>query len=277
MKKRISNVLVIALFAGNLCYSQETAKELYKKAEMLYGDIPGKTHTIKNIPKYKEITDLLEQITEKKQTAGTELLQKTYHLMIDSYDKQARYPEKHNAIKQYAILKYLEEKEQQAQWLKQQADKLMEEGETAEAIILYRMTAREYPETEIAAASLFIAAEIIEKEEKRQIAATQTIKEYETLIAKYSKTEYAEESYLALVKQYQLKQDYNKAIQCLNTFLTEYPESKKYESILFQLGILYQQNKKEGEAKKVWDEYLKKYPAGLYFNVVKTFIGGESE
>jgi TolA-binding protein len=277
MKKMVLKIAVAFVILGSFCYSLEIPEELYLKAETLYNSIPNKTQSITNIPKYKEITDILEQITEKEQTAGTELLQKTYQMMINSYDKQARYTGKHNAMKQFAALKYPEDKEQQAQWLKQQADKLMEEGETAEAITLYRMIAREYPETETAPESLFIIAEIIEKVENKQMAVTQTIKEYETLIKQYPKTEYAAESCLLLTKQYQLNKEHNKAIESLNFFLKEYPENKKYENALFHLGLLYHQNKKEVEAKKIWQEYLKKYPGGIYSGVVKTFIGGDGE
>lgn len=252
----------------------KTPEVLYWKVETLYNRMPEKRQAIKNIPRHKEVTDLLEQVVEKKQIAGAELLQKTYYLMIDSYDKQARYPEKHNAMKQYATLEYQKDQEQQAQWLKQQADKLLGEGATVEAITLYRMTAKKYPETETAPETLFQIAQKIQQEEPQQGAVTQTIKEYEMLIKKYPKTEYAAESYLSLVKLYQLKQDHNKAIESLSSFLREYPENKKYESALFQLGLLYHQNKKEDEAKNIWNEYLKKYPEGRHASVVKIFYSG---
>jgi outer membrane protein assembly factor BamD (BamD/ComL family) len=271
MKKTILKIVVLFLLSGSFCYSLEIPEELYLKAETLYNSIPDKTQSMKNIPRHKGITDLLEQVAGKR-PESKELLQKTYHLMIDSYDKQARYPEKHNAMRKYAAILYSEDKEQQAHWMKQQADKLLEEGETLEAITLYRMAAQEYPETETAPESLFIISEIIEKVENKQMAVTQTIREYEMLIKQYPKTQYAEESYLLLVKQYQQNQDHNKAIESLNIFLREYPGSKKYENALFQLGLLYQQNKKESEAKKIWQEYLKKYPGGVYSNVVEAFI-----
>jgi len=37
---------------------------------------------------------------------------------------------------------------------------------------------------------------------------------------------------------------------------------------------MYKENKSQEQAKKIWEEYLKKYPEGVYNTVVKTFLEG---
>ncbi|MFN4228061.1 MAG: tetratricopeptide repeat protein [Candidatus Ratteibacteria bacterium] len=56
-----------------------------------------------------------------------------------------------------------------------------------------------------------------------------------------------------------------------------YPESKKYENGLFLLGLLYQQSKKEDEAKKIWEEYFEKYSKDIYSSIIKIFFGKKGE
>lgn len=104
--------------------------------------------------------------------------------------------------KKYAEFLYPEEKEKQAQIIKQKIDKLKEKGEISEAIVLYRLIAKEYPDTQIAAGVCFQIAQIIEEEENKQEAVNQTIREYEEVIKKYPKSSYAEEICFPLVKKY---------------------------------------------------------------------------
>ena len=250
--------------------SNKIPEILYLKAETLYNKIENKEeYTTKNIPQYKQIKELLEKASK---TEEIETLKKIYPLLITCYDHIAEYPEKYKIMKQYAELLYPEDKEKQAEYLKEQADKLMAQEETGEAIIMYRKIAKEYPDTEIAPEVLFDVAKIIYEEEKKVEAVNQTIKEYEEIIQKYPKNKYAEDIYFILVKKYQELGKINQAIKQLEDFLKTYPDSKKYESALFLLGMMYKENKSQEQAKKVWEEYLKKYPEGVYYTVVKTFL-----
>ena len=250
--------------------SNKIPEILYLKAETLYNKIENKEeYTTKNIPQYKQIKELLEKASK---TGEIETLKKIYPLLITCYDHIAEYPEKYKIMKQYAELLYPEDKEKQAEYLKEQADKLMAQEETGEAIIMYRKIAKEYPDTEIAPEVLFDVAKIIYEEEKKVEAVNQTIKEYEEIIQKYPKNKYAEDIYFILVKKYQELGKINQAIKQLEDFLKTYPDSKKYESALFLLGMMYKENKSQEQAKKVWEEYLKKYPEGVYYTVVKTFL-----
>ena len=250
--------------------SNKIPEILYLKAETLYNKIENKEeYTTKNIPQYKQIKELLEKASK---TEEIETLKKIYPLLITCYDHIAEYQEKYKIMKQYAELLYPEDKEKQAEYLKEQADKLMAQEETGEAIIMYRKIAKEYPDTEIAPEVLFDVAKIIYEEEKKVEAVNQTIKEYEEIIQKYPKNKYAEDIYFILVKKYQELGKINQAIKQLEDFLKTYPDSKKYESALFLLGMMYKENKSQEQAKKVWEEYLKKYPEGVYYTVVKTFL-----
>ncbi|MCD6220803.1 tetratricopeptide repeat protein, partial [bacterium] len=104
---------------------------LYQKAEILYNRMENREkYTIKNIPQYREIKELLEKAKEK--TENPETLKKIYPLLITCYDHLAEYRKKHQTMKEYAQLLYPEDREKQAEWMKQQADRLITEGETAE-------------------------------------------------------------------------------------------------------------------------------------------------
>jgi len=272
--------IIYLLFFFILCvcslFSEETPEILYQKAETLYHQIPDKTPSIKNIPRYKEISDHLEQII-RKNPEGKELLKETYQLLIVSYDHQAKYPEKHQSMKKYAQLLYPEDKEKQAEMIKKEADRLGEQGEIAEAITIYRIIEKEYSETKIAPEALFQVAKIIEEEERQQRAILYTVEEYKKLIQEWPKTEYAEEACFALVKKYQNKGMNAKAIEFLNFLVKNYPNSRYFEYSMFLLGQFYIQIKKESEARKVWNEYLTIYPEGKYSTIIKTFLkGGES-
>jgi tetratricopeptide (TPR) repeat protein len=273
MKNISLKILVLFLLSATLCYSQ-TSEQLYRKAQTLYNRIQDKTPSITSIPRYEEISGLLEKAVNKN-SDKKELLKEIYPLLITAYDRQARYPDKHKTMQRYAETLYPRDREKQARWVKQQADKLRSEKETAEAITLYRTIAKKYSETETAPESLFTVAEIIKREENSQGVADKSINEYETIIKNYPGTKYSEEIHRILTKQYQRKEDYNKSVHYLKTFLKKYPHSENYEEVLFELGLLYRQNKKEDEAKKVWEEYLKKYPEGLYSTSVKTYLKEE--
>jgi len=197
-------------------------------------------------------------------------------LLITCYDHLAEYGRKHKAMKEYAALLYPKDREKQAEYLKQLAEKLKEKGETGEAIMIYRKIGEEYKNTEIAGEVSFIIANIIEQQEEEQDAVKGSIEEYEKLIRDYPKTKYAEEAHFKLVRKYQRLGKTNESIRILENFIKNYPESKKKEQVLFLLGILYRKTKNYENMKKVWNEYLKNYPEGTYTSIINSFLkGGE--
>ena len=250
---------------------------LYQKVKTLYNRMGNREkYTIKNIPQYREIKELLEKAKEK--TQNPETLKEISPLLITCYDHLAEYRRKHKTMKEYAALLYPEEREKQAEWMKEQADRLITEGETGEAIQIYRKIEKEYPETKVSSDALYEVAKIIDKEETRCEAVRGSIREYENLIKKYPESQYAEYIYFTLVKKYQILGRKEKEIEYFEEFLKKYPESKKRENALFYLGLLYRESKKENQAKRIWRKYLEEYPKGIYSQVIKTYLeGGESE
>jgi len=222
-----------------------------------------------NIHQYREIEKLLKKAKEK-----TETLKKISPLLITCYDHLAEDREKHQTMREYAQLLYPEEREKQAEWMKNQAEKLKEKGETGEAIMIYRKIGEEYKNTEIAGEVSFIIANIIEQQEEEQDAVKGSIEEYENLIKKYPESQYAEEVHFKLVRKYQRLGKLNEGIRILENFIKNYPESKKKEQALFLLGILYRKTKNYENMKKVWNEYLKNYPEGTYTSIINSFLKG---
>jgi len=226
----------------------------------------------------REITEKkIEELEKIKEgTKDPEILKKIYPVLIEKYDRQAEYGKKHRSMKEYAEILY-PEKEKQAEYLKNEADKLKEEGETGEAIMIYRKIVEEYKNTEIGGESSFIIANIIEQQEDEQDAVKGTVEEYEKLIRDYPKTKYSEETHFKLVRKYQKLGKTNEGIRILENFIKNYPESKKKEQALFLLGLLYRETKNSENMKKVWDEYLKNYPEGTYTSIINSFLRGGEE
>jgi hypothetical protein len=192
--------------------------------------------------------------------------------MIDSYDRQARYPEKHNAMKEFATLKYSEDKGQQAQWLKQQAEKLMEQGETAEPITLYRLMIKEYSDTESVQRTCFQLAPVIENDANNRDKILQTIKTYQNALKKYSNNHLLDYAYEIFVPEhYQQMNSDNDLIEELTVVLQRHSGIKNYEGAFFLLIVLYLKNKHFINAEKTIDDYLLKYPTGIFSPAVKIF------
>ncbi|MDD3735285.1 MAG: tetratricopeptide repeat protein [Candidatus Pacebacteria bacterium] len=166
--------------------SNKMPEILYLKAEALYNKIENKEeYTTKNIPQYKQIKELLEKASK---TGEIETLKKIYPLLITCYDHIAEYQEKYKTMKQYAELLYPEDKEKQAEYLKQQADKLMAQEETGEAIIMYRFIIARYPNTKCTRKTYLNIAEIFRDEGDIKGA----INEYKKLLDNYPKSKEAE-------------------------------------------------------------------------------------
>ena len=199
---------------------------------------------------------------------------KIYPLLITCYDHLAEYRRKHKTMREYAALLYPEEREKQAEWMEERADRLITEGETAEGIQIYRKIEKEYPETKVSSDALYEVAKIIDEEETRCEAVRGSIREYENLIKKYPESQYAEEVHFKLVRKYQRLGKLNEGIRILENFIKNYPESKKKEQALFLLGILYRKTKNYENMKKVWNEYLKNYPEGTYTSIINSFLKG---
>jgi TolA-binding protein len=188
--------------------------------------------------------------------------------MIDSYDRQARYPEKHNAMKEFATLKYSEDKGQQAQWLKQQADKMMEQGETAEPITLYRMTAREYPETRVSSEISILLGQIMEKQGDYQNAA----REYENVFNKKATSVLTEEVSFKMGKAYKQSNKNKEAIEIFQKLLMQSPNTIFKEKLLYELATTYYNQGDKIKAKEEFNKYLKEYPNGEYYKRVEIFL-----
>lgn len=250
--------------------SERTPAVICLKAEALYSRAVQRNQADQNISDYQAITGMLEKTAgENPEAAMPENILK---LQMDCYERQARYAQKHKTLKKYADLVSQGDKEKAARMVRAVADKLITEGEVTEAIILYRLIKAEYPETALAPEVCFQIAKIIQEDENRQ-GAMDYFKEYEILIRKYPETQCAEEACFTLITQYQNAGKYVHTIEWLIFLIRTYPSSKYYEKGLFLLGFAYQKNQKEEEAKKAWEEYLKKYPDGIYSLLVKIFLG----
>lgn len=149
--------------------------------------------------------------------------------MIDSYDKQARYPEKHNAMKQYAELLYSEDKEQQAQWLKQQADGLRDKGEISEAITLYRLlTLGNFKDTSVAKEGYFQLGKIF----KENMDIKKMIEYYEILIKEHEGI-LTEENYMDIISDYRFFKEYDKTIIIAEKMIEKFSKGYYVKDALF--------------------------------------------
>ncbi|MFA5646503.1 MAG: tetratricopeptide repeat protein [Candidatus Ratteibacteria bacterium] len=252
----------------------KTPEVVYQKTEIAYTRIPKEGPSIKSIPNYKEITDLLEQITEKKATAGAELLQKTYHMMTDSYDKQARYPEKHRAMKEYAALKYPNDKEQQAQWLKQQADGLRDKGEISEAITLYRLlTVGNFKDTSVAKEGYFQLGKIF-----KENVDIKKMNEYYEILIKEHEDILTEKNYMDIISGYRFFKEYDKAIIIAEKMIEKFSKGNYEKDALFTLGLLYREKGNLKKTKEIWKEYFQKYPDDIIRkSMIKNFMEASDE
>lgn len=240
---------------------------LYRKAEILYNQIEDKTQKIENIPKYKEITDLLKRIINKN-PKDKKLLADTYKLMITCYDREVKYSEKHHAMEKYGETIYPQDTEKQAEWMKQEADKLREEGEIAEAIMFYRFILGKYPNVSFSPDIYNKVAGIFEK----NLDIKRVIEEYKKLINSHPGTDFAEKVSLRIIGLYQKIRRIDLAITFGENFSQMYPESKYCENVLFLLGNLYKKVKNKEYENRSWQKYLEIYPSGIYAPLIKRII-----
>ncbi|MCM8785706.1 MAG: tetratricopeptide repeat protein [Candidatus Omnitrophica bacterium] len=257
--------ICFVLFLPLVC--QENLEILYKQLEERFSQLDKENQPIKNIPKYKEITNTLEEIIEKKPT-DKKLIESIYKLLIECYDRQAEYPKKHRILKEYSELLYPEEKEKQAKTIKEYADKLKEKGEITEAIILYRLIVKEYPDTKIGSESYFRLGKIFEEENDWRSSLIQ----YQLTIKKDTRNTLTEEVLPKLGNMY-LKVNQNKeAIETFQSFISKYPESPFLEDVLYELGCAYFNSRDKQKAKETFELYLMKYPKGKYISETDIFL-----
>ncbi|MFN4228065.1 MAG: tetratricopeptide repeat protein, partial [Candidatus Ratteibacteria bacterium] len=191
----------------------------------------------------------------------------TYKLLIECYDRQAKYKEKHKTIKKYGQFLHPEEKEKQAQIIKEHADKLREEGETTEAIILYRLIGKEYSETSVLVEILLLLGQIMEQEKDYQNA----IREYENILNKKN-VFLTKESLLNIGKAYKQANKNKEAIEIFQKLLAQFPDSILKEETLYELATTYYNYGDKIKSKEKFNEYLKEYPNGKYNKVVEIFL-----
>jgi len=266
MKNTSLKILVLFLLSGSLCYSQ-TPDQLYRKAQTLYNQLPDKTPSIRNIPKYKEISDLLEEAINKNPD-NKELLKKTYPLLIISYDHQARYPEKHHTMKQYAQTLYPQDKEQQAEYLKQQADKLKNEGELAETISIFNFLMNKYPDTKYISVFYLQLGKIFEEEKDWMNA----LKYYQSALNSNLEDRMVQRILFKQGVLYLEIKDNQKAVETFQTFISKYPESNDIEEVLYYLGRAYFNKKDKEKSKEIFEKYLRKYPDGKYSQEINLYL-----
>ncbi len=237
---------------------------LYQKAETLYNRMGNREkYTIKNIPQYREIKELLEKAKEK--TENPETLKKIYPLLITCYDHLAEYGRKHKTMKEYAVLLYPKEREKQAEWIKKQADRLITEGEIGEGIQIYRKIEKEYPETKVGLNCCLSLGRIFEKEGDIERSA----KGFVSFVKNYPDEEKCAELLIEAAKKYKSIGRYKKSIECLEKIIKEYRKTEKVEDALFAIGFYYKDIRNLKKAKEYWARYLEMYPEGKYTSIIK--------
>lgn len=240
---------------------------LYLKAKDIYSKMKDREkYTIKNIPQYREITQILEEAKEK--TKNPEILKKIYPLLIICYDHLARYKEKHNTMKEYAEILYPNKKEKQAQYIKQEADKLKDQGEIPEAISLYRFIIESYPDTEITFWVLFQLGKIFEAQADWESALN-----FYLQIPEKDKKGMLTEKVMPLIGKMYLQINKNKeAIEIFQKFLNKFSESMYKEEVIYKMGVAYYNSGNKKEAKDTFNLYLREYPNGRYKKEAKFFL-----
>jgi TolA-binding protein len=172
-------------------------------------------------------------------------------------------------MKEYAEILY-PEKEKQAEYLKNEADKLREQGETGEAIMIYKFIGQEYPLTNKDKGSLLQLGEIFKNEmdkEKVIFYYSQVMQKYEPFIT--------ESEWWEIIKNFDFLKQYYKAIELSEKFLQKFEDSKYREDILFTLGNLYRKIGEIKKAQNVWEIYIKEYPTSIKNNMIEKFFKEE--
>jgi TolA-binding protein len=169
-------------------------------------------------------------------------------------------------MKEYAEILY-PEKEKQAEYLKKEADKLREQGEIGEAIVLYRLIVKEYPQEKDAKESYFQLRKLF----KNEMDSKSVIECYEILIKKYENT-ITDREWVEIISDFRFFKKYDRAIELSKIMLNKYPEGPFAEDALFILGTLYKETKDLGKAKEIWKNYLQKYPESIRSLTIKKFL-----
>lgn len=237
-----------------------TAYALLAKAQLLV-EKASKTSGISAVALYDEPLRLLEEIVDKYPDAK-EVNIEAEKLKALCHDRQARYAEKHQSLKRYADLSSGEDKEKAASIFKAEADVLLGAKETTEAVVLYRLVAREYPDTKAAPEGLYSVAQIQRAEDTARGATDVVTRGYRDVIEEYPTSGLAAKACIALADfqwEFRHKQE---AIATLCELLDKQPNSEQSETALWQLGVWYLNLGNLARSKEMVEVYINKYPQG---------------
>ncbi|MGB9677062.1 MAG: tetratricopeptide repeat protein [Candidatus Ratteibacteria bacterium] len=255
----MKKIIILFLFCS-LVWSEESI-DLLNKAKEIY-EKTTKTQKIEEIEIYNQIAQILKEALQK--TEDKEIKKQIYPLLIETLDLIAEYKEKHKAMKEYAQLIYPEEREKQAEYLKEYADKLKEKGEIGEAISLYRFIIFNFIDIKITLNCCFIIVEILEGEGDIKKAADELL----NFAFKFSEDEKIVVLIIEAAKKYKNIKNYKKAIECLERVINEYKNVSKTEDALFAIGFYYEEMGNKNKAEEFWRKYIEVYPNGKYISII---------
>ncbi len=121
------------------------ASALVEKAKLMVFQADAERHRVCGVHAYDEPLKLLEKVT-RAYADSKEANIEAERLRVLCYDRQARYVEKRQALTRYADLLADGDEEAASRVIKAQADDLVAQGETGEAIVVYRLVAKTRPE-----------------------------------------------------------------------------------------------------------------------------------
>jgi tetratricopeptide (TPR) repeat protein len=221
----------------------------------------------------REITEKkIEELEKIKEgTKDPEILKKIYPVLIEKYDKQAEYGKKHRSMKEYAEILY-PEKEKQVEYLKNEADKLREQGEIGEAIMIYNTIKKNYS-LPIIPEVLITLGDIWEKD----LDYSKALEEYITGLNAGLEKKDKEEILFRLGRAYMKLGKNKEAVETFEKFLIEYPGSLYQEEVVFNVGRTYYNKGEKDKAEEKFNQYLEKYPNGKYAGEVKFLLKFLSE
>ncbi|MCM8759896.1 MAG: outer membrane protein assembly factor BamD [Candidatus Omnitrophica bacterium] len=270
MKEIKEKVILVGIFVGYIVMSglAQIQCDDISEIENLYSGIKDKPPTISDISLCRKIVEKIEWIIQE--TKDPQILTKLYPILIECYDRQARYREKHRVIFQFALL-FGRDTQMFYGTLKDKIDQIKcSEEERLEKMFFYKRMLDEYPDLFISPEIMYSIASIYECEQFG--AFNDAVAWYLRLIKEYPNSEYAELSHLRLAKIYQETGKLLKAIDQVNLYLRNYPMGKYHEKGLFYAGLLYMEIKNKISAEKVWNQYISKFPNGVYSEIIKRLL-----
>jgi len=192
-------------------------------------------------------------------------------LRASCYERLGNCAQKHLELKKYAEALCGGAKREAGMILKAEAEKELSMGEITEAVLLYRLLEKEYPEALDAQGGRLRIAEMLESDDDLRSAAA----EYDRLSREYGRCDLGEDCRLAAVRLMLRARRFEEAADRLQSFRVEYPESRRSEFVLWQIGAVLNACGREKEAREAFAAYATAYPDGQYADEARQMIRRE--